>query len=61
MHLGLCRMPVAPSLSYQPAEVQPKPWLQRLEKLAKRSNPVRNIFLNTLRARMQAEQAVQPR
>ena len=33
--------------------------VQRLEKLAKRSNPVRNIFLSSLRARMFAEQAAQ--
>ena len=38
--------------SYQPAEASTEAMVQRLEKLAKRSNPVRNIFLSSLRARM---------
>lgn len=45
--------------SYQPAEASTEAMVQRLEKLAKRSNPVRNIFLSSLRARMFAEQAAQ--
>ncbi|MEK9864010.1 MAG: hypothetical protein VW804_12715, partial [Verrucomicrobiota bacterium] len=41
-------------LSHLPATGSTEAMAQRLAYLAKRSNPVRNTYLNTLRARMQA-------